>query len=110
MSVLDRPVLICRFLVNTTGTADLARDNSIGCRPATRYLCEGLNVLATQAPGLQLALLATHAARRSHVNLDGTSSPPTASAFPARTPAADGAHDGSIYGGRANTTAHGGNV
>ena len=65
-------VLICRFLLEATRVAHLARDNAMGVSTTYRYLHEALDVLAAQAPRLRPALLAAHTAGHTHVNLDGT--------------------------------------
>jgi hypothetical protein len=72
LGVFAQAVLICRFLLDATRVAHLARDNAIGVSTAYRYVHEALDVLAAQAPGLRPALLAAHAAGHTHVNLDGT--------------------------------------
>ena len=72
LGVFAHAVLICRFLIDATRAAHLARDNAMGTSTAYRYVHEALDVLAAQAPGLRPALLAAHAAGHTHVNLDGT--------------------------------------
>ncbi len=72
LGCFEHAVLICRFLIEATRVAFLARDNTMGVSTAYRYVHEALDVLAAQAPGLRPALLAAHAAGHSHVNLDGT--------------------------------------
>ncbi|WP_432501813.1 transposase family protein [Kineococcus arenarius] len=72
LGVFAHAVLICRFLIDATRVAHLARDNDMGISTAYRYVHEALDVLAAQAPGLRPALLAAHAAGHTHVNLDGT--------------------------------------
>jgi hypothetical protein len=49
----------------------LARDNAISKSTGYDYLHEGIDALATKAPGLHGALLAAKAAGYSHVNIDG---------------------------------------
>jgi hypothetical protein len=65
-------VLILRWFLDGTRLAQLAADNAISASTAYRYLHEGIDVLAAQAPGLRGALLAARAAGHSHVQLDGT--------------------------------------
>src|SRR3954449_5444959 len=65
-------VLILRWFVDGTRLAQLAADNAISASTVYRYLHEGIDVLAAQAPGLRGALLAARAAGHSHVQLDGT--------------------------------------
>src|SRR3712207_4332577 len=50
----------------------LAADNRIGRSTAYRYLHEGIDALAAQAPGLRGALLAARTAGHAHVTVDGT--------------------------------------
>jgi hypothetical protein len=65
-------VLILRWFLDGTRLAQLATDHRIGRSTAYRYLHEGIDVLAAQAPGLRGALLAARAAGHSHVHVDGT--------------------------------------
>src|SRR3954454_6450941 len=65
-------VLILRWFVDGIRLAQLAADNAISGSTAYRYLHEGIDALAAQAPGLRGALLAARAAGHSHVQLDGT--------------------------------------
>jgi DDE superfamily endonuclease len=65
-------VLLLRWFVDGTRLAQLAADNAIGGSTAYRYLHEGIDVLATAAPGLRGALLAARAAGHPHVTVDGT--------------------------------------
>src|SRR5947209_15742072 len=65
-------VLILRWFVDGTRLAQLAADNRIGRSTAYRYLHEGIDALAAQAPGLRGALLAARAAGHTHVQVDGT--------------------------------------
>jgi hypothetical protein len=65
-------VLVLRWFVDGTRLAQLAADNAIGGSTAYRYLHEGIDVLATAAPGLRGALLAARAAGHPHVTVDGT--------------------------------------
>lgn len=63
-------VLVLRWFL--TRVAQPASDNQISSSTAYRYLHEGIDVLATVAPGLHGALLAARSAEHSHVNIDGT--------------------------------------
>src|SRR3954467_3286695 len=65
-------VLVLRWFLDGTRLAQLAADNRIGRSTAYRYLHEGIDVLAAQAPGLRGALLAARAAGHTHVHVDGT--------------------------------------
>jgi DDE superfamily endonuclease len=65
-------VLILRWFVDGTRLAQLAADNRISASTAYRYLHEGIDALAGQAPGLRGALLAARAAGHAHVHVDGT--------------------------------------
>ena len=65
-------VLVLRWFLDGTRLAQLAADNRIGSSTAYRYLHEGIDVLATAAPGLRGALLAARAAGHPHVTVDGT--------------------------------------
>jgi hypothetical protein len=51
-------VLVLRWFLDGTRLAQLAIDNAISASTAYRYLHEGIDVLAGQAPGLRGALLA----------------------------------------------------
>src|SRR4051812_12080924 len=55
-------VLILRWFHDDTRLTQLAADNQISASTAYRYLHEGIDVLATQAPGLRGVLLAARAA------------------------------------------------
>jgi DDE superfamily endonuclease len=65
-------VLILRWFVDGTRLAQLAGDNAISASTVYRYLHEGIDALAAQAPGLRGALLAARAAGHAHVQVDGT--------------------------------------
>src|SRR4051794_4671773 len=65
-------VLILRWFVDGIRLAQLAADNAISGSTAYRYLHEGIDALAAQAPGLRGALLAARAAGHAHVHVDGT--------------------------------------
>src|SRR4051794_37211298 len=65
-------VLLLRWFCDGTRLTQLAADNRIGRSTAYRYLHEGIEVLATAAPGLRGALLAARAAGYPHVTVDGT--------------------------------------
>jgi DDE superfamily endonuclease len=65
-------VLVLRWFLDGTRLAQLAADNDIGRSTAYRYLHEGIDVLADQAPGLRGALLAARAAGHPHLTVDGT--------------------------------------
>jgi hypothetical protein len=65
-------VLVLRWFLDGSRLAQLAADNRIGRSTAYRYLHEGIDALAAQAPGLRGALLAARAAGHTHVHVDGT--------------------------------------
>ncbi len=65
-------VLVLRWFLDGTRLTQLAADHRIGRSTAYRYLHEGIDVLATAAPGLRGALLAARAAGHAHVTIDGT--------------------------------------
>src|SRR3954467_4847080 len=65
-------VLVLRWFVDGTRLAQLAADHRIGRSTTYRYLHEGIDALAAQAPGLRGALLSARAAGHSHVTVDGT--------------------------------------
>ena len=56
-------VLVLRWFLDGTRLAQLAADNRIGSSTAYRYLHEGIDALAAQAPGLRGALLAARRRR-----------------------------------------------
>ncbi|TDC87047.1 transposase family protein [Actinomadura sp. 7K507] len=64
-------VLVLRWFLDGTRVKQLAADHGISGKTVYRYLHEGIDVLAAQAPGLAEALEAAKAAGLSHVNLDG---------------------------------------
>ena len=65
-------VLVLRWFLDATRVAQLATDNQLSSSTTYRYLHEGIDVLATVAPGLHGALLAARSAGHSHVSIDGT--------------------------------------
>ena len=72
LGVFKQGILVLRWFVDGTRSAQLARDNQISVPTAYRYLHEGLTVLADHAPGLSTALERAAAAGCTHLNLDGT--------------------------------------
>jgi hypothetical protein len=99
----DQAVMVCRWFIDGTRVAQLARDNAIGLSTAYRYLHEGIAALASRLPGLQGVLLAAKIAGHTHLNIDGTLIRTDRVAAPGPTPGVDlwwsGKHK-----------AHGGNV
>lgn len=71
LSCFAEAVLVLRWLLDGTRVARLAADNAISVKTAYRYLHEGIDVLAQQAPDLAEVLDRVKAAGMSHVNLDG---------------------------------------
>src|SRR3954451_12454192 len=65
-------VLVLRWFWNGTRLVQLAADNRIGRSTAYRYLHEGIDARAAEAPGLRGALLAARLAGHTHVHVDGT--------------------------------------
>ena len=65
-------VLVLRWFRDDTSLRMLARDAGIGISTAYRYLHEGIDVLAAQAPDLHDVLARGKKEGWSHVNLDGT--------------------------------------
>jgi hypothetical protein len=65
-------VLVLRWFLDGTRVAQLARDNGIGVSTTYRYLHEGIDALAGQAPDLGTALRDAHLAGHEHVSVDGT--------------------------------------
>jgi hypothetical protein len=72
LSVRAQAVLVLRWFLDATRVCQLALDNQLSSSTAYRYLHEGIDVLAAQAPGLHGALLAARLAGHTHVGLDGT--------------------------------------
>lgn len=65
-------VLILRWYHDATRIKDLARDNAIGLATAYRYVHEGIDVLAAQAPDLHQVIADAAKAGMSHLLIDGT--------------------------------------
>lgn len=72
LSTLQQAVLVLRWFLDGTRVAQLAADNGIG--KSTAYFClhEGIDVLASRAPKLESALLASKMAGHEPVSVDGT--------------------------------------
>ena len=68
----DQAVLVLRWFIDGARVRDLARDNGISSSTGYKYLHEGIDVLAAQAPDLAGALETAKCAGWSHLNLDGT--------------------------------------
>ena len=71
-SCRDQAVLVLRWFRADTPMSTLARDAGVSVATGYRYLHEGIDVLAAQAPDLHSALAQGKAAGWSHVTLDGT--------------------------------------
>lgn len=69
---VGQAVLVLRWFLDANRVVRLAADNEVSTATAYRYLHEGIDVLASAAPGLHGALLAARAAGHTHVSLDGT--------------------------------------
>jgi len=65
-------VLVLRWLRQAADVTGLARDNGVSPATAYRYLHEGLDVLAAQAPDLHDAIAGARAQELTHLLLDGT--------------------------------------
>ena len=65
-------VLVLRWLRDDTRLPTLARDAGIGISTAYRYLHEGLDVLAEQAPDLHDVIAQARSDGAGHLLLDGT--------------------------------------
>ena len=102
-SCFDQAVLVLRWFREDTGMPVLARDAGVSTATGYRYLHEGIDVLAAQAPELHQVLQAGRAAGWSHVTLDGT----LIATDRCRTKNPDTGHD-LWYSGKHK--AHGGNV
>jgi hypothetical protein len=102
-SCFDQAVLVLRWFREDTGMPVLARDAGVSTATGYRYLHEGIDVLAAQAPELHQVLEAGRAAGWSHVTLDGT----FIATDRCRTKNPDTGHD-LWYSGKHK--AHGGNV
>ena len=71
-SCRTQAVLVLRWFREDTGMLTLARDAGVSPATGYRYLHEGIDVLAAQAPDLHEVLRAGRAAGWTHVVLDGT--------------------------------------
>ncbi len=89
-------VLIVRWFLDAARVSRLATDHRIRVSTAYRYLHEGINALAAQAPDLHTALDHAKQVGISHPSPGGVAIPPTAARLPARPKA-------STCGGPANT-------
>ena len=65
-SCFDQAVLVLRWFREDTGMPVLARDAGVSTATGYRYLHEGIDVLAAQAPELHQVLQAGRAAGWSH--------------------------------------------
>jgi hypothetical protein len=96
-------VLVLRWFRQDAPLPTLARDAGVSTATGYRYLHEGIDALAAQAPDLHQVLAAGKAAGWSHVTLDGT----LIATDRCRTTNPDTGHD-LWYSGKHH--AHGGNV
>jgi DDE superfamily endonuclease len=71
-SARDQAMLVLRWFRDDADMRILARDTGISIPTGYRYLHEGIDVLAAQAPDLHTVLERGQAAGWSHVTLDGT--------------------------------------
>jgi DDE superfamily endonuclease len=71
-SCFAQAVLVLRWFREDTPMPTLARDAGVSTATGYRYLHEGIDVLAAQAPDVHEVLTAGKAAGWSHVTLDGT--------------------------------------
>lgn len=72
LTPFDQAVLVLRWFLDATRTAQLATDNAISKSTVYAYLHEGIDVLAGRAPDLHTALDRAREAGLGHLNLDGT--------------------------------------
>src|SRR4051812_7550493 len=103
-------VLVLRWFVDGTRLAQLAADHRIGRSTTYRYLHEGIDALAAQAPGLRGALLAARAAGHRHVTVDGTLIRTDRCHVPGPTARGDGSDRRVDLWWSGKHAAHGGNV
>src|SRR4028118_545247 len=71
-SAREQAILVLRWFRQDADMPTLARDTGVSVATGYRYLHEGIDVLADQAPDLHRVLEAGSAAGWSHVVLDGT--------------------------------------
>jgi hypothetical protein len=71
LGVFSHAVLVLRWFRESTQVAHLARDSGIGISTCYRYVHEGIDVPAAQAPDLPDVLRERLARGHSHVTLDG---------------------------------------
>src|SRR3954451_19923317 len=71
-SARDQAILVLRWFRQDADLKVLAADTRISLATGYRYLHEGIDVLAAQAPDLHEVLAAGQAAGWTHVTLDGT--------------------------------------
>jgi hypothetical protein len=71
LSCFDQAVLVVRWFLDATRLAQLASDNRLGVSTAYRYLHEGLDALAAQAPQLGEALQSARDQGVAYLSLDG---------------------------------------
>src|SRR4051794_15260590 len=71
-SARDQAILVLRWFREDADMRVLAADTGISLATGYRYLHEGIDVLAAQAPDLHQVLAAGAAAGWTHVTLDGT--------------------------------------
>src|SRR3954468_23535825 len=102
-SARDQAILVLRWFRQDADLKVLAADTRISLATGYRYLHEGIDVLAAQAPDLHEVLQAGQAAGWTHVTLDGT----LIATDRCRTVNPDTGHD-LWYSGKHR--AHGGNV
>jgi hypothetical protein len=102
-SARDQAILVLRWFRQDADLKVLAADTRISLATGYRYLHEGIDVLAAQAPALHQVLQAGQAAGWTHVTLDGT----LIATDRCRTPHPETGHD-LWYSGKHR--AHGGNV
>jgi hypothetical protein len=102
-SAREQAILVLRWFREDADMRVLAADTEISVATGYRYLHEGIDVLAAQAPDLHEVLEAGKAAGWTHVTLDGALIETDRS----RTPNPDTGHD-LWYSGKHH--AHGGNV
>jgi hypothetical protein len=102
-SCRDQAILVLRWFRQDTDMKVLAADARISIATGYRYLHEGIDVLAAQAPDLHRVLADGKAAGWTHVTLDGT----LIATDRCRVPNPESGHDLWFSG---KHKAHGGNI
>jgi hypothetical protein len=100
LTCFAQAVLVVRWFLDSVRLARLATDHEIGRSTAYRYLHEGIDALAAQAPDLHAALTYAQQAGIRHLNLDGVVIPTDRCKAPGPTKEVDLWWPGKIHGAR----------